>query len=428
MRRGTALKRALSACLLVGLAMALPLRVSAVMARPLQAEAAMPSPDPEATPTTKITSGCVLAILVTDAPQLSGSFTVDAEGKIHFTLTDEEGGHKEEWDVNVQGRTAEEARGVIAESLKRYILAPEVQVILAKLPRVRVFISGAAQTTGKLDLSPKAHLSDALAACHYKPEADLANIRILRQEKGDGKTPGKVRTLAVNFAAFMRGESQDDPALESGDKIILPAVPAPTVSAEPKLVRIVGEVNREASLPLSPGMTLRDAFDRAGGLKETADREKIRLVRGADGRILEVDADRVLANDPVHNLPLSAGDLIIVGQRDRSLRYAVLGEVLEPNTFDWNPKEKVTLLRALEMAGGLTKKADRRKGLLRKGYLNNPAETRDLPFDLELIAKGKQPDWEIEPGDAVFVLPKQHRPSFLQQIAPLLFRFLPFGL
>jgi len=381
--------------------------------------------DLEAKPTTKIIPGCVLGVTVTDEAQLTGLYPVDAKGAIHFTLTDDEGGHKQEWTVSVKDKTADEARTAIAESLKTYLVAPEVQVVIAKLPRVRVEITGPARTTGKLELSTNAHLSDAMAACGYTPRADLANVRILRRESEDGKAP-KVHTIAVNFAAFIRGESNDDPALQTGDKIILPALPEPT--PEPKVARIVGEVVREASIPLSPGMTLHDAFDRAGGLKETADREKIRVVRGSDGRIFEVEADKVEANDPVHNLPLGPGDLIIVGMRDRSLRYAVLGEVAEQKTFDWNPKEKVTLLSALEQAGGLTKRGDARKGLLRKGYLLNPTQTRDLPFDLEQIAKGKQPDWEIEPGDAIFIPPKQRRPNVLQQILPMVLRFLPFGL
>lgn len=408
-------------------AVTLLLGTAGAVTAPARAQTQTPAiaADLEAKPTTKIIPGCVLGVTVTDETQLTGLYPVDAKGEIHFALADDDGGHKQEWAVSVKGKLTDEARTAIAESLKTYLVAPEVQVVIAKLPRVRVEISGPARTTGRFELSPNARLSDAMAACGYTPKADLANIRILRREAQDGKTP-KTHTLAVNFTAFMRGESNDDPALLTGDKIILPALPEPT--PEPKIARIVGEVEREASIPISPGMTLHDAFERAGGLKETANREKIRVVRGSDGRIFEVEADKVEANDPVHNLPLGPDDLIIVGMRDRSLRYAVLGEVMEQKTFDWDPKAKVTLLSALEQAGGLTKRGDARKGLLRKGYLLNPAQTRDLPFDLEQIIKGKQPDWEIEPGDAIFIPPKQRRPNILQQILPMVLRFLPFGL
>ena len=79
----------------------------------------IPLPDPHATPTTPITPGCVLGIAVTDTPALSGRFPVDADGKIRFVLMDDDGGNKQEWTVLVLDKTADEARGLIAESLKK---------------------------------------------------------------------------------------------------------------------------------------------------------------------------------------------------------------------------------------------------------------------------------------------------------------------
>ncbi len=396
--------------------------ITGIAARPVVAQTSALSADPMATAATRITPGCLLGVTVTDETQLTGAFPVDADGNIHFTLADDDGGNKTEWAVNVKDKTVDEARDAVTESLKTYLRFPEVSIVIAKLPRLRVLVSGPAQVTGKLELAPKAHLSDALIACRYQPNADLANIRILRQES-NSKTP---QTIPVNFSAFLSGDSNDDPALQSGDKIILPAKPEP--KPEPKLARIVGEVNREASIPLGPGMTIHDAFNRAGGLTDTADREHIRLVRGTDGRLLELNADKIEANDPIDNLPLGPGDLIIVGKRDRSLRYAVLGEVVDPKTFDWDGKQKMTVLKALEQAGGPSKNADHHKGVLRRGYLLDPAQTRDVPFDLDLMLRGKEQDIEIEAGDAIFLLPRQHRPSFFQQVIPLFLHFLPFGL
>src|SRR5438105_4939294 len=65
--------------------------------------------DPSITPTTKILPGTLLTITVTDEPQLTGAFPVDADGNIHFTLTDEDGGNKQEWSVSVKDKTADEA-------------------------------------------------------------------------------------------------------------------------------------------------------------------------------------------------------------------------------------------------------------------------------------------------------------------------------
>src|SRR5262249_41051612 len=144
--------------------------------------------------TTRITSGCVLGIAVTDTPALSGLFPVDADGNIHFVLTDDEGGNKQEWTVPVKDKTEEEARSLVAESIKKYVVEHEVRLVIAKIARLRVEIRGAVQKIGMLELSVKAHLSDALAACRYKPTADLANILITRHIKVN--TANGVRTAA----------------------------------------------------------------------------------------------------------------------------------------------------------------------------------------------------------------------------------------
>lgn len=389
-----------------------------------QGQETPPMPDPEVTMSTRITPGCVLSVSVKDEPGLSGTFTIEESGEIRFTLSDPEGEHKEEWGVAVKDKTTGEARDAIAESMRKYLRAPEVSVVIVRLPRLKLEVIGPAQRPGKLELKPGSRLSDALLICGYKPTADLANIRVLRRAQKAGDPP---QTIAVNFIAFSNGESSDDPLLQSGDRIVLTPRPEPVTPMEVAYARAVGEVNREVQHPLSKGFRVSDLLERAGGLKPTADRTRLRLVRGEDGKVLELDADRVEADDPVYNLPLAPNDLLIVGVRDQSLVFAVLGEVMQPTTLPWKAEEKMTVLTAIERAGGLTKQGDARKGILRKNFLRNPTQTRDIPFDIEQIRKGKQPDWEIEAGDTVLIPTRQPRKNFFQQLLPIFFRFLPIG-
>jgi protein involved in polysaccharide export with SLBB domain len=382
-------------------------------------QAGAPLIDPDATPATRITPHCVLTVVVSDEPDLSGAFAVDAEGKIHFAIADADGDNKTTWTVTVMGKTADEAREAILDSLKTYLREPDVKVYLTKVARLTVDIVGPAKLTGKLELPIGAHLSDAMARCGYLANADIANVRILRKQPIDGKP--QTKTIAVDFAAFARGESDTDPTLDEGDKIVLPLIPEHVV---PKLVRVDGEVARQASIPISRGMTVRDALQRAGGLKETADRDRIRLVR-ADGRIIELRADAIDANEPTQNLMIATGDLLIVERADRSLRWSAMGEVLHPGTFPYNPKEPLTVLRALQKVGGPTRNADLKKGLLRKGFFLNPAHTVDIYFDLTQIVKGKQQDWAVEAGDAMILQPKPRKPNLLQELLPIALRFLP---
>ena len=383
----------------------------------------LPAADPQATFSTKIAPGTEVHIAVTEEPGVSGTQTVDPDGTIGFSITDLDGNNKTEWRVNIKDKTSDEAKDAIVESLRKYLKAPEVRVIVTKLPRIRVEISGPVEIPGTLELPPNALLSDALAAARYKPNADLSKVRITHRAK-EGKQPVP---LIVDFAAYQEGQSELDPELKNGDRIVLIALPKETVRPAPRFVRIVGEVVHDAYVPFANGMRVKSAIDQVGGLKPSADRKKLRLVRGVDGKILEIDADKVDEDDPVHNLFLSPGDMLFVNVRDRSLIYSVMGEVITPNTFPYLPDSKITLLQAIEQAGGLTKTADKRKGILRRGFLQNPAQSPELPFDIEKVIKGEQRNWELEAGDAVIILPRKKRPTFLQQALPLLFRFLPFG-
>ncbi len=392
---------------------------------PVTATQTLPQADPQATFSTRITPGTEIYIAVTDELEVSGSQTVDKDGSIGFSIADLDGKNKTEWRVTLKDKTVEEAKDAVAESLKTYYKLPQVRIIITRMPRLKVEISGAVQKSGTLELELGALLSDALAAAIYKPNADLSKVRITHKAKEGEPSP---LPLIVDFAAYQEGRSELDPELKQGDRIVLIALPQEAIRPAPQFVRIVGEVVRDAYVPFANGMRVKSAIDQVGGLKPTADRAKLRLVRGSDGKILELDADKIDADDPVHNLFMSPGDMLFVNVRDRSLIYSVMGEVIAPNTFPIALDTKITLLQAIEQAGGLTKIADKRKGILRRGFLQNPAASPELPFDIEKIIKGIQPNLELAPGDAVIILPRQKRRTFLQQAMPFLLRFLPFGI
>ena len=375
---------------------------------------------------TKIAPGALLKVTVFHEPSLSGLYTVDDGGSLHFQLADDGGKHKCNWKVPVSGKIVDEARGALLESLHVYFVAPEVQLTIIRMPALQVDVRGEARTPGKLSLPLRAHLSDALALSGYRTTADINHLSILRSGLMDPTGHASTRSIPMDYGAFLRGASAEDPLLQEGDTILLPALPATVPAAELKLIRIRGEVNLEANIPFEPGMTVHDVIQRAGGLKPNADRETVRLVRMSDGKLLELDADRIEADDPVHNFRVGAGDLILVQVRDNSRRFAVLGEVMAPRTFALVPGEKVTVLRAMDRVGGPTKDGDH-KLLLRKGFLFDPTQTRDLSVDLDKVRAGKLPDWEIEPGDALVVYSRQPKTSIWKQLLPLALRFLPFG-
>jgi protein involved in polysaccharide export with SLBB domain len=390
-----------------------------------------PKPDPLVTPTTALISGAVLSISIEDELGLSHLYEIDAQGKISFQIGEEGTKYFEKWSVNVGGHTLSEARNLIVDSLKHYLKEPKVQVIVTRYPRITVRVTGAVKGNGELQLLPKANLSDIFLTIETKPEADLTKITILRRLLPDPKNPNQrptTKSIAFDFLALQRGEIEEDMVLETGDIITIPAIPQAKPRPKTAFLRVFGEVTTEATLPISQNMTMKDVLTRVGGLKTTARRDKIRRIRGSDSRYFELNADKIEEEDPVHNQKVGDGDTIIVEARDQSLIFSIGGEVMQPKTFPWKPDEKLTLLRVLEMVGGTSPKADRRKAVIRRGYLRNPSTSLAIYCDIEEILKGRQRDWEIEAGDDILIPPKMGRPNGLGAVLPLLFKLLPFGL
>ena len=401
--------------------------------------------DPTLLSTTKIEPGFLLRVEVGDEAQLTGEYNVDAQGAIHFTLADEQGKHKEEWSVKVGQKTAEEATLLVAESLKAYIRQPNAHVILLKRPRLHVEMAGTGCKPGLLELPLDARLSDVMFVC--KQNADYAHLLLVRKRRGgdkattapaaavktvadggaanEGENTPATRALTINFEDYQQGQSGDDPKLEDGDKIYIQMKPPETPEHALRTVRVVGEVGREVDIPLAPGMTVKDALTRAGGLKDTADPNNIRLHRGESGKDYELQAAGIQGEDAKINMVLESGDYLIAYKRDLSMRWGIDGEVMAANVFPYVPGFKMTITKAVGVAGGLTKKAEHHRGVLRKGYLINPTKTRDIIFDYDAIKNKKQQDFEVEAGDVVVILQRQHRPTIWQKLLPLALKFIP---
>lgn len=386
-----------------------------------------PDPDPFAQPDTRIVAGCVIALEVMEEAELSRDYEVDAKGLIAFKLGEGlEEKFRRSWTVKVADRTTEEARNLIVDSLKRYIITPTVRLTLTRIPRLTVEARGAIRNPGKRELRLKSRLSDLFERITPADNADFSKVTLLHRAPADpaNKTP---RQITLDYNAFLSGDSKENPLLEQNDLVTIAEIKEEKPRPPLEVVEVIGEVELQGAIPYSPALTIKDALRRVGGLKPTAKRDKILRIRLSNRKKYYIDADKAEAGDPVHNQTLEAGDIIVVETRDQSLIYAIGGEVQQPKTFEWKPAEKTTLSEAIRMAGGLTRNADRRKGLIRRGYLRNPALSQPIYFDLDLIASKKQTDWEIEAGDDIIVLPRQ-RSGGLGALLPAILRLIPFGL
>jgi protein involved in polysaccharide export with SLBB domain len=113
---------------------------------------------------------------------------------------------------------------------------------------------------------------------------------------------------------------------------------------EAKSVEVVGEVKRPGSIRYESGMSLLKAIDLAGGATLKGSVENAVIKRVSNGRVAEMKASMYTSVQP--------DDTIFVPEL-RS--FHVTGEVKQPGSFPYEPR--LTLLRAIAMAGGATKKA-----------------------------------------------------------------------
>jgi polysaccharide export outer membrane protein len=83
------------------------------------------------------------------------------------------------------------------------------------------------------------------------------------------------------------------------------------------LVKVVGQVAHPQALPYREGMTVLDAILEVGGLGQFASGNRARIVRMVNGRetVIHVKlADLMNSGDTHQNIPLKAGDVVVVPQ------------------------------------------------------------------------------------------------------------------
>ncbi len=365
-------------------------------------------------PDTRLGPGFTIRLNVSvkgiDEPELCGSFPLDGEGAVQLTIW------KKPLDkITLRGQTCEQAAKTIGASIRKYYaVPPEVIVKIAHVPRIQVWVEGAARQTGTVTLPMGARLSSLVAAVGFLPSADLHSVQVARSDGG-------ARTLLKpDLQRVLETPGQDDPVndppLHNGDAITIEEA---VVAAPPQQVSVLGEVRKQGRINYRPGITVRDAIQAAQGLLPTADPDRLTLFH-RDGTLVTISASRALQNVPTDNLKLAPDDLVLVRTLDTGQRYSVVGAVAAQQGFEY--KGAVTLSKAIADCGGLRPDADPRGVVILRNMLNDPAHVQPVAVDFERIHKGEMPDVPLQPGDMVQVPPKKRSPNPFWSIVPSLLR------
>lgn len=94
-----------------------------------------------------------------------------------------------------------------------------------------------------------------------------------------------------------------------------PRVTVVVTAINSRRIYVLGEVLRAGAFPLVPGMTALQALSSAGGLQQYANPKKIYILRkvpGGRNRRIEFNYKRALRGQTDDDIPLAAGDTVVV--------------------------------------------------------------------------------------------------------------------
>lgn len=171
---------------------------------------------------------------------------------------------------------------------------------------------------------------------------------------------------------------------------------------------VTGHVQESGKQPLIGRPTLLSALCQAQGfavieyrdqLFDMCDLEKAFLAR--NGEYIPIDFNQLVKHgDLQQDVALEAGDFIHVPNRTVNQVF-VVGEVFAPLSIEYY--NDISLVEAIAEAGDVTERASSRVLVLR-GSLSCPVR---YLVDYSRVVKGCYPNFQLQPGDIVFVPPRK---------------------
>ncbi len=291
----------------------------------------------------------VIEVRIEDAPELSKTFPVNADGTFWMPYLNR---------ITAEGKTPEELGREIADKLRvRYLKDPQVLVAVKQFNSRSFFIAGAVAKPGVYQIEGHPSLFKLITVAGGLRENFGSTAFIIRETKdkkaesssnnsaannsaamkpvstagsaNQNSEPNKAAqpgednsdyvVMTVNITGMLKGRIENNTYLEPGDFVNIP--PA-------DVFYVAGEVNAPGSFPLSEGTTLRQAMALAQGTTFNAASGDGVIFRTdpATGRRdeIKVDIGGVMKNKK-QDIPLQANDIVMVpNSKGKTIGNAVL--------------------------------------------------------------------------------------------------------
>ncbi len=239
----------------------------------------------------------VLMITSYDQADLSGKFTLEADGTFTYPLIGR---------VKAGGLTLRALEDSLKKQLKDegFFRNPQITVSIETYKSQRVFVVGEVRTPGTYPLSGNMNLVEVLArAGSTLPTASGEAVIVHAGGAAAGPTlpnqdPG-TNSERIDLRAMQNGVFTDNVVLRDGDTIFVPRAES---------VYVFGQVKNPGAYALQQKNTsVLQALSLAGGVTDRGSTGRVRIVRIVDGEKKEL---KVKLTDVVQ-----PGDTVIVGER-----------------------------------------------------------------------------------------------------------------
>src|SRR5579862_103784 len=280
-----------------------------------------------------------------------------------------------------------------------FIASPVLAQQGAPSSNAGVPVSTAASTS-----APRLGIEDLLDISVYNVPELTSKVRI--DSNGEVNLP-LVNNVHLAGLTTEQAENVVAKRLADGGFVKNPHVTVFVNQAVSQTASVLGEVVRPGVYPILGEQRLFDLISNAGGLTDKAGPTVSVTHRNQPGSPVKLTISRNFADHAESDLPIFAGDTVIVWKAD--VVY-VVGDVGRPSGLLME-SGRLTVLQAIAMAGGTTRTA---KLSAARIIHRSAAGLTETPVQLNKILEAKASDIPMQPDDILFV-PTSIRKTFTGQ-------------
>ena len=236
---------------------------------------------------------------------------------------------------------------------------------------------------------------------------DLLHVKVLEAaelEQSARVTDAGALTLILGGPVYVGGLTPPEAALAiervlvDGHYLLTPHVSVVMEQTATQNVTIIGQVHSPGNYAIGTSRPILDVLALAGGLTEIADR-KVTIERHASKERVTFVVSNSATAALDESVPVLPGDTVIVSKAN--VVY-ILGDVNRPGGIAMVTNDsRLSAVQALTLAGGTPPNAvPSHARLIRK---QPDGSRKEIPLQLSAMAKGKQPDIDLQADDIVYV-------------------------